>query len=160
MQKTDDYIRPRGYYDNKGNLLRVSFDTVNMALSGITASATQINTLVSGGVASAVYSSSAGYAASAGALSGLTATTSQINNILYGSTIMKYAIGSTIASNGMTLSHGLSTGLYCVVNAQTGGVIVGGHVSGSQITFFTQANIGLLFETTSAAVDFIVFGNE
>jgi hypothetical protein len=75
VQRTDDYLRPRGYYDNKGNLLNVGFDTVNMMLSGLNASATQINTLVSGGIASAVYavsagtcvnSKAAGYAASAG----------------------------------------------------------------------------------------------
>lgn len=29
IQRTDDYIRPRGYYDNKGNLLKVGFDTIN-----------------------------------------------------------------------------------------------------------------------------------
>jgi hypothetical protein len=29
VDRTDIYIRPRGYYDNKGNLLNVGFDTIN-----------------------------------------------------------------------------------------------------------------------------------
>jgi hypothetical protein len=30
VQRTDDYLRPRGYYDNKGNLLKVGFDVINV----------------------------------------------------------------------------------------------------------------------------------
>jgi hypothetical protein len=152
MQKTDDYIRPRGYYDNKGNLLNVGFDTINL-LSGLTASATQINSLVSNGVATAVY------AASAGALSGVSVSAGQLNNILYGSALFKYAMGSTVASNGMSMSHGLTSALYCVVSPQTGGVMVAGSVSGTSITFYVQANAGLFFETASATVSWAVFGN-
>ena len=121
--RTDDYIRPRGYFDNKGNKLNVNFDTMNNALSGISVSATQLN------------------------------------GILYGSSVFKYAMGSTVVSNGMTMSHGLTSAVYCVVNACTGGVIAGGHVSGSSITFYVQANAGIFFETTSATVDWIAFGN-
>jgi hypothetical protein len=29
VDRTDKYIRPRGYYDNKGNLLNVGFDEIN-----------------------------------------------------------------------------------------------------------------------------------
>jgi hypothetical protein len=29
VDRRDDYIRPRGYYDNKGNLLNVGFDVIN-----------------------------------------------------------------------------------------------------------------------------------
>jgi hypothetical protein len=29
LDRTDKYIRPRGYYDNKGNLLNVGFDVIN-----------------------------------------------------------------------------------------------------------------------------------
>jgi hypothetical protein len=165
MQKTDEYIRPRGYFDNKGNKLNVNFDTVNMALSGITASATQLNMLASGFISSALYAvsanyaASASYAASAGTLSGVTATASQLNNILYGLALFKYAIASTLVSNGMTMSHGLTSALYCVVTPQTGGVIAGGRVSGTSITFYIQANAGIFFETTSATVDWIAFGN-
>lgn len=42
VQRSDDYIRPRGYYDNQGNLLTVNFNTLNL-LSGLTASATTLN---------------------------------------------------------------------------------------------------------------------
>lgn len=45
MNRTDNYIRPRGYYDNQGNLLNVKFSSINDALSGVTASAVQINQL-------------------------------------------------------------------------------------------------------------------
>jgi hypothetical protein len=53
------YIRPRGYYDNKGNLLNVPFDTVNTVLSGVTVSANQINYATS-------FPASCAYAVSAG----------------------------------------------------------------------------------------------
>lgn len=29
VQRTDDFLRPRGYYDNQGNLLKVGFDVIN-----------------------------------------------------------------------------------------------------------------------------------
>jgi hypothetical protein len=151
MQRTDDYIRPRGYYDNQGNLLSVNFNTINQ-LSGLTATAGQLNYATS-------YPASASYAVSAGALSGVTVTAGQINNILYGTALFKYAIGSVLASNGMTMSHGLTSALYCIVSPQTGGTLVGGHVSGSQITFFINTNAGIFFETSSAIVDWIVFGD-
>lgn len=64
MKRTDDYIRPRGYYDNQGNLLNVNFQTVNDALSGITVSAAQINFSTSF-PASAAYAVSANYSVSA-----------------------------------------------------------------------------------------------
>lgn len=45
IDRSDNYIRPRGYYDNKGTLLNVKFSAINDSLSGITASAVQINQL-------------------------------------------------------------------------------------------------------------------
>lgn len=208
----NEIIRPKKYYDVQGTLLTATFDELNKLggissgvsagmlnlLSGLSASATQINTIVSAGVASASYAGSAGYAvsastavqattavaaasasfaassdysvsagyaasasyaASAGTLSGVTVTAGQLNNILYGSAIFKYAIGSTLASDSMILSHGLTSSIYCVVNACTGGVIAGGHASGSTIQFYIQANAGMFFTTTSATVDWIVFGS-
>jgi len=147
MQKTDDYIRPRGYYDNVGNLLKVGFDKINMALSGITASAAQLNTLASGSIA---------YAASAGTLSGVTVTAGQINNILYGSAVLKYAVGSAIASDGMVLTHGLLSGLYGQVSPQASGIIAGCLVSATGIQFFIQNSTGI---ATSATVYWTVCGN-
>jgi hypothetical protein len=29
VNRTDEYLRPRGYYDNQGNLLKVGFDVIN-----------------------------------------------------------------------------------------------------------------------------------
>jgi len=42
MQTMNDYIRPRGYYDNPGTKLTVTFETLNK-LSGLTATASEIN---------------------------------------------------------------------------------------------------------------------
>jgi hypothetical protein len=83
VQRTDDYLRPRGYYDNQGNLLNVSFSAINDSLSGITVSAGQINystgfpascayavsALTAQGAASASYAASAGNTDNAGASS-------------------------------------------------------------------------------------------
>lgn len=93
----------------------------------------------------------------AGGASAISST--NLNAVLYGSAIYKYAMGSTLASNGMVLTHGLSTGLYCYVSPQTGGVLVGGHVSGTSLTFYIQANIGIFFTETSATVNWLVIGN-
>ena len=47
VDRRDDYIRPRGYYDNKGNLLNVGFDTINglpaEIVTHITNTATQLD---------------------------------------------------------------------------------------------------------------------
>jgi len=133
----NEIIRPKKYYDVQGTLLTATFDELNK-LAG-----------TSSGVSASTFN----------LLSGLTVFAAQLNNILYGSAIFKYAIGSTLASDSMILSHGLTSSIYCVVNAQTGGVITGGHASGSTIQFYIQANAGLFFTTTSATVDWIVFGS-
>jgi len=36
VDRTDKFIRPRGYYDNKGNLLKIGFDIINGWLTGKT----------------------------------------------------------------------------------------------------------------------------
>jgi len=36
VDRTDKYLRPRGYYDNVGNLLKVGFDVINGWLTGKT----------------------------------------------------------------------------------------------------------------------------
>jgi uncharacterized membrane protein len=44
MDRTNDYLRPRGYYDNQGNLLKVDFLTLNL-ISGLMVSAGILNTI-------------------------------------------------------------------------------------------------------------------
>jgi hypothetical protein len=105
VDRTDKYIRPRGYYDNKGTLLSAGFE--------------------------------------------------KLNNVLYGSAIVKYAIGTTIASNGMVLSHGLNSSFACFVNPVSGTYIVGGNATGSQITFHVSTNSGV---ATSAIVNWMAYG--
>jgi len=124
MQRSDDYIRPRGYFDNQGNKLNVSFNTINNALLGISVSATQLN------------------------------------NVIYGSVLYKYAMGSTVVSNGMVMDHGLASAVYCLVSPQTGGVMAAANVSGSSITFYVQENIGLFFTpATAVTLSWIVYGD-
>jgi hypothetical protein len=91
-----------------------------------------------------------------GTISGVTVTASQVNNILYGSTILRYAIGSTIASNEMVIAHGLNTGLYGFANAQASGTFANCLVSATGIQFFVQNNSGVI---TSSIVNWIVYGN-
>jgi hypothetical protein len=105
MQRTDEYIRPRGYYDNKGTLLTADFQ--------------------------------------------------KLNGVLYGSAITKYAVGTTTASNGMILSHGLNSSFACFVSPQSGTYFTSGKATGSQITFYISNISGV---ATSAVVDWIAYG--
>jgi hypothetical protein len=105
LDRTDIYLRPRGYYDNKGNLLTADFQ--------------------------------------------------KLNNVLYGSAIVKYAIGTTTASNGMVLYHGLNSSFACFVNPVSGTNIVGGNATGSQIIFNVSTNSGV---ATSAIVNWMAYG--
>jgi hypothetical protein len=106
VERTDKYLRPRGYYDNKGTLLTADFQ--------------------------------------------------KLNGVLYGSAIVKYAIGTTTASNGMVLHHGLNSSFACFVNPISGANIVGGNAKGSQITFYVSTNSGV---ATSAIVNWMVYGH-
>jgi hypothetical protein len=45
VQRTDDFLRPRGYYDNQGNLLKIGFDVIN-ALPGDKVGQTVFDSLV------------------------------------------------------------------------------------------------------------------
>jgi hypothetical protein len=105
VQRTDDYLRPRGYYDNPGTLLTADFQ--------------------------------------------------KLNNILYGSGIVKYAIGTTTASNGMILNHGLNSSFACFVNPTSGTNIACGSATGSQIEFYVSTRLGT---ATSAVVNWLTFG--
>jgi len=105
VDRTDKYLRPRGYYDNNGNLLTADFQ--------------------------------------------------KLNNVLYGSGIVQYAIGTTTASNGTVLYHGLNSSFACFVNPISGTNIVGGNATGSQITFYVSTNSGI---ATAAVVNWIVYG--
>jgi len=133
-------------------------------LSGLTVTAGQINYSTSF-PASAAYAASANYAVSAatagysvtaGELSGVTVTAGHLNNILYGSTMLKYAIGSTLASDGMILSHGLNTGLFAMCNAQSSGIMANCLVSATGVQFFIMNSSGI---NTSSILTWIVYGN-
>ena len=159
MELQGKIIRPLAYYDNPGTKLQISFAELNK-LSGIASSTGTVDYAVSASTAAqATTAVAAAYAASAGALSGVTASAAQINKILYGTSLFKYAIGSVVASNGYVMTHGLATGLYCMVNPQTSGILANGKVSGTSIQFSILGDTGLFFESTSAVVDFIIIGN-